>query len=315
MRTPLTRFLALGAASALAAAGLSSCSSSSGGDVVASFYPLQFVVEQVGGEHVNVTNLTPAGAEPHDLELKPRQVADITDASLVVYLDGFQPAVDEAVKSQASDKSLDVTKATELHEAAEAEHEEHEGEEGHEGEGEEGHDDHGGLDPHVWLDPTKLDDIAAEVAKRLSKADPDNAADFKANAKKFSGELDALDEKFSDGLAECDSRDLVTSHAAFGYLTERYDLHQEAISGLSPESEPDAGSIKKITDFVDEHGVTTIFYETLVSPDVADTIAEETGAKTAVLDPIEGLQKDSKDDYFSIMESNLSTLEKALGCR
>lgn len=306
MRTPLPRLLGLGSAAALAAAALTSCSSGPGGDVVASFYPLQFVVEQVGGEHVSVSNLTPAGAEPHDMELKPRQVADITDAQLVVYLDGFQPAVDEAVEAQAPDTSLDVATATKLHEAAEEDHEEHEGEDGH---------DHGGLDPHVWLDPTKLDDIAAEVAKRLGEADPDHAADFEANAEALSGRLADLDEKFAEGLSECDSRDLVTSHAAFGYLAERYDLHQVAITGLSPEAEPGPGAIKEITDYVDEHGVATIFYETLVSPDVAETIADETGANTAVLDPIEGLSQGSGDDYFSIMESNLSTLEKSLGCR
>lgn len=309
MRTPPSRLVALTAAAALVTAGLTSCSSGSSGDVVASFYPLQFVAERVGGDHVDVTNLTPAGAEPHDMELKPRQVADITDAKLVLYLDGFQPAVDEAVEAQAPDTSLDVATATELHEAAE---EDHEAEEGHDGE--HAHD-HGGLDPHVWLDPTKLAEIADAVADRLSTIDPDNADDFAANAERLGAELDDLDETFADGLAECDSRDLVTSHAAFGYLTERYDLHQVAISGLSPEAEPGAGAIRKISDYVDEHGVTTIFYETLVSPAVAETIADETGAETAVLDPIEGLAEGSDDDYFSIMESNLSTLEKALGCR
>lgn len=313
MPTPPLRLVAATAAAALAVTGLSSCSADSGGDVVASFYPLQFVAEQVGGEHITVTNLTPAGAEPHDMELKPRQVADITDAELVVYLGGFQPAVDKAVKTQAAETGLDVAESVELRESAEDEHDDHGDEEGHE---EEDHDhDHGDLDPHVWLDPTALATIADSVADRLAEADPEHAEDFAANAKKLGKRLDTLDADFADGLSECDSRDLVTSHAAFGYLATRYDLHQVAISGLSPESEPGAGSIKQITDYVAEHGVTTIFYETLVNPAVAETIAAETGAETDVLDPIEGLAKNSDDDYFSIMESNLSALTKALGCR
>ncbi|ADD41742.1 metal ABC transporter substrate-binding protein [Stackebrandtia nassauensis] len=311
MRKPLPRLAVLSVATALTTATLSACGSAgaqgSGVNVVASFYPLQFVSEQVGGEHVTVTNLTAAGAEPHDLELKPRQVADITDAQLVVFLKGFQPAVDDAVKEQAPDTSLDVAKTTELTKPEEG-HEEHAEEGDHE-------HDHGDLDPHVWLDPTKLAEIADGVADRLAKADPDHAEDFKANAKSLGEKLTDLDSEYDDGLAKCDSRDLVTSHAAFGYLAARYDLHQVAMSGLTPESEPGSGAMKQIMDYVEEHGVTTIYYETLVSPDVAETIADKTGAKTAVLDPIEGLQKGSEDDYFSIMESNLSALREGLGCQ
>ncbi|MFD0555765.1 metal ABC transporter substrate-binding protein [Stackebrandtia endophytica] len=308
MKIPQARWGGI-AALTLAATSLAACGSDSAADAdvsaVAAFYPLQFVTEQVGGEHVAVTNLTAAGAEPHDLELAPLQVAEITDADLVVYLPGFQPAVDQAVEQQAPDAGFDVTTATQLRESGdEHDHGDHDG-----------HDhDHGDLDPHVWLDPTKYADIAIAVGDKLSELDPDHADDYAANAQAMADRLDELDQSYQTGLAECDTRDIVTSHAAFGYLADRYDLHEVAVTGLSPDTTPTPEAFQQVTDYVTEHGVTTIFYETLVSPSVAETIAQETGAQTAVLDPLEGLSPDSDGDYFSIMETNLSTLVTALGC-
>lgn len=311
MTSPLPRIAAVSASALLAVSALAACGAAEGSDadvsVVASFYPLEFVTEQIGGTHVEVTNLTAAGTEPHDLELAAQQMAAITDADLVVYLSGFQPAVDKATSLQAPDTAFDVATATTLREAGEGE--EHD----HEGEGEEGHD-HGGMDPHVWLDPTKLDEIAAGVADRLAEADPEHKQDFQDNAAAFSEKLATLDEEFTAGLTDCRSTDIVTSHEAFGYLAARYGLHETAVSGLSPDSDPGADTIKQVSDFVNEHGVTTIFYETLVNPAVAETIAAETGATTAVLDPIEGIAPDSSDDYFSIMRANLAALNQALGC-
>ena len=307
MKIPQARWGGI-AVLALAATSLAACGDDATSDAdvsaVAAFYPLQFVTEQVGGDHVAVTNLTAAGAEPHDLELAPLQVAEITDADLVVYLPGFQPAVDQAVEQQAPDTGFDVTTATQLRESAD----DHDHDD-------DGHDhDHGGLDPHVWLDPTKLADIATAVGDKLAELDPAHAGDYAANARALGDRLDELDQTYQTGLAQCDSRDIVTSHAAFGYLADRYDLHEVAVAGLSPDATPTPEAFQQVTDYVTEHGVTTIFYETLVSPSVAETIAEETGAKTAVLDPIEGLAPDSDGDYFSVMETNLTTLVTALGC-
>lgn len=275
--------------------------------VLASFYPLQFAAERVGGDRVAVTNLTPPGAEPHDLELAPRDVAVVTEADLVVYLSGFQPAVDDAVGQAASGQAWDAADHTDLDlTAADSGHDE----EGHEEEGDEP------VDPHFWLDPTRLADVADALAEELASLDPEGAATFAANAAALRADLEALDTTFSAGLATCDSRALVTSHTAFGYLAQRYDLEQVGIAGLSPDVEPTAAELADVSAFVSDNDVTTIFYETLVSPDVAETVARETGAATAVLDPLEGLVPDgATSDYLTVMDDNLASLSDGLGCR
>ena len=287
-------------------------------DVVASFYPLQYAVERVGGDAVRVTNLTKPGAEPHDLELSPRDVASLSEADVVVYLSGFQPAVDDAVSSQAADAGFDVASKARLDlEGTEDEHG-HEGEEHAEEEGhaeEEEHAEEHGTDPHFWLDPTRLADVGDAIAERLAQASPANAATFTANAAALRTDLTALDGEFEAGLVQCTNKNLVTSHQAFGYLAQRYGLTQVGITGLSPEAEPDAATIADVTDFVRANKVTTIYYETLVSPAVAQTVASETGAKTAVLDPLEGISDASAaQDYLGVMRANLAALRAGQPC-
>ncbi|WP_173084193.1 metal ABC transporter substrate-binding protein [Phytohabitans rumicis] len=311
---PTPRALVIGAATALAIGTLAACGNDSSAgnasgkvDVVAAFYPLQFVAEKVGGDAVDVTNLAKPGAEPHDLELNPDQVAQITDAKVIVYLKGFQPAVDEAIEQQGGDRAFDVSSAVPLLDATA----------GHEHEGEaatEEPESTGGKDPHIWLDPTRLATIGDKVAERLGQADPDRAADYTARAATLRSELETLDKEYAEGLKTCQRREIVTSHSAFGYLAERYNLEQIGITGLTPEAEPSPQRLAEVAEEAKEHKATTIFFETLVSPKVADTIAQEVGAKTAVLDPIEGLQAGSTDDYFSVMRKNLATLQTALGC-
>ena len=273
-------------------------------EVVASFYPLQYVVERVGGGHVSVANLTPSGAEPHEVELTARDTAELADADLVVYLSGFAPAVDEGVADVAGDHALDVADAADLtltYTPIE--------------EGEQSADDANTRDPHFWLDPTRLKTVATAVATRLSALDPADAAEFTSNAAALSSDLDRLDSEYSAGLATCSNTVIVTSHNAFGYLAQRYGLTQLGITGLTPEDEPLPSDLAAVTDFVESHHVTTIYYETLVSPAIADTVASETGAKTAVLDPIEGLSETSQgDDYFAIMRANLANLRIGQGC-
>lgn len=290
--------------------------------VLTSIYPLQFVAERVAGEDADVTNLTSPGAEPHDLELTGKQVAELSDAGLVVYIDGLQPAIDKAL-SQASPqqainlmdhvRTLDAPEAEGEHEA-EAEHEEGH-EEGHEKEAEEAGHGHGSTDPHVWLDPENLVDGANEIASALSKLDPEHANSYKQRARKLTADLTALDNEFMTGLKTCERRTLVTAHAAFGYLARAYDLEQIPIAGLDPSQEPSTSDIARIASEVEHEKVTTIFTERLVSPAVAQTVARETGASTAVLDPLEGLaDATSDDDYFSLMRANLAAIRKANGC-
>jgi zinc transport system substrate-binding protein len=264
--------------------------------VVTAFYPLTYLAEQVGGDQITVTNLTPPGGEPHDLELTPQQVAAIGEADLVLYIEGFQPAVDEAVAQQASSTALSMSANLTLLEG-----EEHEGA-------------HGATDPHVWLNPLNMEAMGTTVADRLSSIRADKQAVFSANAQALASTMSELDAAWAAGTEKCTSRDLVTSHEAFGYLAKRYGFTQVGISGLSPDSEPSPAKIVEIADFVRANNVKTIYYETLVDPKIAETVASETGASTAVLDPLEGLAPGSTGNYVTVMESNLASVKAGNGC-
>ncbi len=279
-------------------------------DVVAAFYPLRFVTERVGGDAVRVTTLAQPGAEPHDLELTPRQVGSVSGAELVVYLRGFQPAVDEAVAQNAAGRAFDVAAGQPLRDAAEPDR--HDGAVAPAAARE--HSDTGGKDPHVWLDPTRLAGIADRLAERLGAVDPGHAADYAARARALRADLTTLDTGYATGLRDCQRRELVTGHEAFGYLADRYRLTQIGISGLTPEQEPPPRRLAEVADRARAHGTTTIFFETLVSPKVADTIAREVGARTAVLDPLESPPAGADEDYLTVMRANLAALRTALEC-
>lgn len=259
--------------------------------VVASFYPAFEAAERVGGDNASVTNLTPAGAEPHDLELSPRQVDRIASADLLLYLGGgFQPGVERAIRN-ADGTAVDLLEVepTPIPD-----------------------------DPHVWLDPTLMKRVVERTEAAYVEIDPANAPGYQARGEAFARELDDLDAVFRAGLEDCQRRVIVTAHDAFGYLARRYGLVQEAVAGLSPESEPEPSRLSRLTDKVRAEGITTIFYETLVSPRVAETLAREAGVRTAVLNPLEGLteeETESGQTYASIMRQNLETLRTALACR
>jgi zinc transport system substrate-binding protein len=283
--------------------------------VVANFYPLAEALQRVGGDLVQVTNLTPPGAEPHDIEVTSDDVDAIQDADLVVYLGGgFQPGV-EKVAEDRSGPTLDIGTAVTLeagdHAAIEAEEGEHADESAAE------HDDHGDVDPHFWLDPTLMRAAVDAIEGELAGLSPAAASTFAANAAAYDAELTALDAEFEAGLTGCARRQIVTAHAAFFYLAHRYGLEQLPITGLSPESEPDPQRLDELADLVEREGVTTIFSETLVSADVAETLARETGATTAVLNPLEGLTEEqiaAGETYVSVQRENLAALQAALGC-
>ncbi|RKN75648.1 zinc ABC transporter substrate-binding protein [Streptomyces klenkii] len=319
-RAPRIRTAAVAAAAALGLLGLSACSSSDGAGkaadgklaVVASFYPMQYLAEQIGGDHVHVTNLTKPGVEPHDLELKPRQIGSLADAGAIVYLKGIQPAVDEAIKQSKNEHVVDVASLTALEQhGTEVDGHHHTTGDNH------SHSEHeGGADPHIWLDPVKYAEAAKGVAKTLSEADPDHKGDYEKNAGALVKRLGGLDAKFRDGLKNRASDTFITTHAAFGYLAERYGLTEESISGLDPESEPSAARIKDLHALAEEHHVSTIFFETLANPATAKTLAKDLKLKTDVLDPIEGITDDSRGhDYVEVMEANLAALQKALGTK
>jgi zinc transport system substrate-binding protein len=251
--------------------------------VVASFYPLAFAAQQVGGENVVVENLTPPGAEPHDLEISPSDVSTIKSADLVLLLGhGFQPQLEDAAGSGPNVVALLDTPSLDVHRDG---------------------------DPHVWLDPIRYTKIVERVGAVLRRP---------AAATRLVGRLRELDKEYRRGLADCARREIVTSHEAFAYLAERYGLRQIAITGLNPESEATPQALQETVDAVRASQATTVYFERLVSPRLAETVARETGTKTAVLDPIEGLadtEKKEGADYFTLMRTNLHSLRTGLGCR
>ena len=276
--------------------------------VAAAFYPLAFVAERVGGDHVQVTNLTQAGNEPHDLSLSVKETAEIEDADLVLVEHGFQPSVDDAVDQVAAGRVIDVADVVELEPV-----EEHAEDHGTDTEDHEGHD-HGDVDPHFWQDPDRMATLTESVADELSDLDPDHAEIYRSNASKLVGELGALATAYDEGLSGCERDTVVVSHDAFGYLG-RFGLHIESVAGLSPEAEPTPADLAHLQDLIQEDGITTVFSERLVSRRLTQTLADDMGITTAVLDPIEGLSDETADeDYLSLMRENLSALELANGC-
>lgn len=307
---------AVAGAVVLGLTALTACSASDAADhkngdklnVVASFYPMQFLAEQIGGKHVSVTTLTKPGVEPHDLELTPRQIGGLGDADYILYLKGIQPAVDDAIKQSGSKDVVDASTLTVL--------EDHGTETGADEHGHEHHGDEAGADPHIWLDPVKYAEVAKGVGKSLEKTDPGHAADYRKNTDALVNKLDALNTAYETGLKDTATKTFITTHSAFGYLAERYGLTQEGIAGVDPEAEPSPARISEIHTVAKKNKVTTVFFETLASDKTAKTLAKDTGLKTDVLDPLEGITDKSKgDDYIEVMQSNLAALQKALGAK
>lgn len=308
---------------ALASLTLSSCAAFSGetasGDdggtpqVVAAFYPLEYVASRVAGDRAEVSGLTAPGQEPHDLELSVSDNATVAGADLVVLEGGLQAAVDEAVEQNAPGDVLDVTDAVEL-QGLDGGHAE---EEGHEGESAEEHAEHsdlGDLDPHFWLDPTLMAEAGDAMAETMGEVDPAGAEEYAARAADLRTDLEQLDADLESGLASCERDTIVVSHDAFGYL-DRYGLDVEAVAGLSPDAEPTPADLGRLQELIAADGITTVFSERLASPALTETLAEDAGVTTAVLDPVEGLTEDTaEEDYISLMRSNLEALRAANGC-
>jgi len=267
--------------------------------VFGSFYPIYFITSQIGGDKADVRNITPVGVEPHDYEPSTRDIARIENSNMLV-LNGVVEAWGDKIKDNLKGTGVKVITAgaglltkdiTEEGEKIK--------------------------DPHIWLDPILVKQEVANIEDGFEKIDPKNTAYFQDNAKKLNANLDKLNTDFKQGLSNCQKKDFITSHAAFAYLADAYGLRQVSISGLSPDQEPSAKQLVDIVKFAKEHNVKYIFFESLVSPKLSETIANEIGAKTLVLDPIEGISDDDikqGKNYFTVMENNLKNLQIALGC-
>ena len=295
--TALASVLATAVAASLV--GVSACTGPSGETestgkpaVMAAFYPLEYLATRIAGDDLVVIPLTKPGAEPHDVELTPRTIADLPKALLVVYAKGFQPAVDDALAAQPATAPFDVTQAARLTTSSS-----------------------GTTDPHFWLDPVRYADVATALAARLASVDPAHAAGYTSRAGVLVAELTALNGQWLTGTRTCQIKDLVTSHAAFGYLAAAYGFTQVPIAGVSPDAEPSAADLAQVADLVRSAGVTTIYTEPLVDPKLAATLASSTGATVATLDPVEGITSTSAGtDYLAVMTANLAAVRAGQRC-
>ena len=267
--------------------------------LVTTLYPLEYFAGRIGAQRVAVENLVSPGVEAHSFDPTPADIRKLDAADVILYNGfGFEPWIDRALTA-IGEGDRTVIRA---------------GQEGGAGNGGQGDDD---LDPHVWLDPSLATDQVQLILSGLLRADPDGPAVYDANASTLVAELEALHSRFATGLESCNLDHFVTSHAAFGYLAERYDLEQVAISGLSPEAGPGAGDMAQIADTIRDLGVEYIMVEPVISTAFAQTLAREVGAELLSLHPLESLtpdQSDEGEDYFSLMEANLDNLRLALEC-
>lgn len=283
----------------------------SGLQVAAAFYPLEYVADRVAGDHADVETLTTLGQEPHDLELNIKETALIAEAELVVYEEGLQPAVDDAVAQNAAGEVLDAAAVVGLQPFEQ--HEEHAGEDAGHSE-DDGHDHEGDLDPHFWLDPLKMAELGDVVADRLAELDADHAEQYRTDAASLRDDLEVLDRDYADGLADCEIDTIVVSHDAFGYLG-RYGVEVAPVAGLSPDAEPTPAVLAQLQQLIADDGITTVFSERLASPRLTESLADDTGVRTAVLDPIEGLTEETaEEDYLSLMRANLAAIRTANRC-
>lgn len=259
--------------------------------VTASYYPLYEFAKQVGGDKVDVTNMTPAGAEPHDFEPSAKALVSAQKADVFIYNGG---TLEPWAPKFASNYTHTIIRASD-HISLKT-----------------------GEDPHFWLDPILAQQIANNIRDGLSRADPTDKLYFAARAAAYNTQLAKLDQQYRQGLAQCSQHTIITSHQAFSYLADRYGFDVQSIAGLSPEEEPSAERLATISKLVNQTGIKYIFFESLVSPRLADTIAQETGAKTLVFDPVEGLsdvQQKAGKNYVSIQQDNLRNLRIALACQ
>ncbi len=265
-----------------------------------SFYPIYFFVSRIGGDKIEVRNITPAGGEPHDYEPTPQDISAIQDSKLLILNGGGLEAWGDKIKDQLKDKNTRVLVVGEGIANQQVEEE-----------------DKTIQDPHVWLSPALAKQIAGKIAQAIEEVDPQNKDYYMQNEKHLEDKLNKLDNDYKSGLAGCKSKNIITSHAAFGYLATSYGLKQVSVSGVSPDEEPSAQQLAEVANFARKNNVKYIFFESLVSPKLSETIAKEVGAKTLVLNPIEGLTDNeikSGASYTSVMEDNLKNLKIALEC-
>lgn len=319
MKSWMKKSIVLGAGLSLLLSGCGNqaepASSSGKLKVVTTFYPMHEFTKQVAGDHADVIALIPTGVEPHDWEPSAKDMASIKEADVFVYNGIVEGWVENALTSAANDRRVVVEASKDISLMEGEEHDHEHGEEEHDGAEEHAHEEESHLDPHVWLNPVLAAQEVRAIQAALEKADPANKEDYQTNADSYVAKLNELDLAFKEGLSHAKRKEFVTQHAAFGYLAKQYGLTQIPISGLSPEQEPSPAEMAEVVEFAKEHRVKTIFFETLVEPKVAQAVADEIGAATDVLNPLEGLTEEDVNnnlDYIGVMTKNLEALKMAL---
>ena len=318
------------AAAAAAALSLSACSTSMQSDsgrtdsatatgakelsVIAEVYPLAWIAPQVGGEQVNVQQLVPSGASPHDLELSAQQVEKIGNAQLVLYVKSLASAVDKAVETGKPGGSIDLAQLLPTRPGVPHEHHDHHGhheEAGHE----EAEHEHaaGGIDPHLWLDVSQMPKVVQATVQALSKADPAHKTEYQKRGQEVSTKLQNIGAEYETGLKNCQVHTLVTTHPAFGYITDRYHLTQVGISGIDEDTEPSPARLKEIAELTKNSGATTIFFADTSNPKIAQVLAGDLGLKTQVIYTMASTPQGK--DYLQMQKDNLQALRSGLGCQ
>lgn len=259
--------------------------------VTTSFYPLYFFAKEIGGDKADIVNITPAGSEPHDYDPTPANIVQIEKSKLLILNGAGLELWGDKIRENLKGKKTVILTMEEEKTVK---------------------------DPHVWLSPLLAKKQVEKITQGFEQVDSTHSSYYQGNAKELEDTLDALDKKFKDGLRTCKQKDIITSHAAFGYLAQSYGFNQVAISGLSPDEEPPPSKLAEVAKFAKENTIKYIFFESLVSPKLSQTIAKEVGAKSLVLNPIEGLTPEEMQagkNYSTLMEENLSNLKLALECQ
>ena len=321
------------AAAAAAALSLSACSTSMQSDsgrtdsatatgakelsVIAEVYPLAWIAQQVGGEQVNVQQLVPSGASPHDLELSAQQVEKIGNAQLVLYVKSLASAVDKAVETGKPGGSIDLAQLLPTRPGVPHEHHDHHG---HHEEADHDHHDEaehehaaGGIDPHLWLDVSQMPKVVQATVQALSKADPAHKTEYQKRGQEVSTKLQNIAAEYETGLKNCQVHTLVTTHPAFGYITDRYHLTQVGISGIDEDTEPSPARLKEIAELTKNSGATTIFFADTSNPKIAQVLAGDLGLKTQVIYTMASTPQGK--DYLQMQKDNLQALRSGLGCQ
>ena len=278
-------------------------------------YPLQYFAERIGGDAVDVQSIYPPGADEHTFDPTQKAMMALADSDLFFYIGlGLEGFVENAEKTLKNEHVKMIATADAITEDMLSEGLDHDEEAEHDDHGHEDHD-HGALDPHVWMSPVLSDALAYSIKEALIEAAPDKKADFEKNFEELRDDLLVLDRKFIDMASNAPTKTFFVSHAAFGYIADTYGLEQIAIAGMNSQSEPSQKQLASLVEEAKKNDVKYILFEQNVSSKLTEVVQKEVGAESLMLHNLGVLTTEdikNDEDYFSLMEYNIRTLEQAL---